>query len=119
MSLTPKQSLFIQEYLKNFNATKAAIAAGYSEKTARQIGSENLSKPYIAEIIKIEVEARSVGTYERLEILSSIARDGEDTHKIKAVELLGKLSGDYIDRKQHEHLTPIPIQYVKENRGED
>ena len=43
MSLTPKQELFVQEYLVDLNATQAAIRAGYSEQTARQTASENLS----------------------------------------------------------------------------
>lgn len=45
--LTPKQEQFCQEYLIDLNATQAAIRAGYSEKTAQEIGSENLSKPII------------------------------------------------------------------------
>lgn len=45
--LTPEQELFCLEYLKDFNATRAAKAAGYSEKTAAVIGWENLQKPYI------------------------------------------------------------------------
>ena len=45
--LTDKQEKFCYEYVLHLNATKAAINAGYSEDTARQIGSENLSKPYI------------------------------------------------------------------------
>lgn len=49
--LTDKQELFAREYLKDLNATQAAIRAGYSENTARKIGSENLSKPDIAERI--------------------------------------------------------------------
>lgn len=49
--LTPKQELFCREYLKDLNATQAAIRAGYSEKTARATGSENLSKPDIADRI--------------------------------------------------------------------
>lgn len=48
MALTPRQAMFVQEYLVSFNATQAAIGAGYSEKTARAIGSENLKKPAIA-----------------------------------------------------------------------
>ena len=48
MALTPRQAVFVQEYLVSFNATQAAIQAGYSEKTARTIGSENLKKPAIA-----------------------------------------------------------------------
>lgn len=50
--LNPRQKLFCIEYLKDLNATQAAIRAGYSEDTARQIGSENLSKPDIQEEIK-------------------------------------------------------------------
>lgn len=45
--LTDKQERFVQEYIIDLNATQAAIRAGYSKKTARQIGTENLSKPYI------------------------------------------------------------------------
>lgn len=46
--LTDKQERFCYEYLANgFNATKAAIIAGYSEKTARVIATENLAKPAI------------------------------------------------------------------------
>jgi phage terminase small subunit len=50
--LTPKQELFVLEYLKDFNATQAAIRAGYSEKSAEVIGHENLRKPNIREAIK-------------------------------------------------------------------
>lgn len=49
--LTPKQELFIAEYLKDGNATQAAIRAGYSARTARQAGAENLTKPVIADAI--------------------------------------------------------------------
>lgn len=45
--LTPKEQLFVAEYLKDFNATQAAIRAGYSKKTAYIIGHENLRKPKI------------------------------------------------------------------------
>jgi phage terminase small subunit len=48
MALTARQAMFVQEYLISLNATQAAIRAGYSEKTARAIGSENLKKPAIA-----------------------------------------------------------------------
>ena len=48
MKLTPKQDDFVKAYLLNGgNATQAAIKAGYSEKTAQQVGSENLLKPVI------------------------------------------------------------------------
>ena len=51
MALTEKQKRFCDEYLIDLNATQAAIRAGYSEKTARQTATENLSKPYIREYI--------------------------------------------------------------------
>jgi phage terminase small subunit len=50
--LTPKQQRFVDEYLVDLNATQAAIRAGYSEKTARAIGSENLTKPDVAAAIE-------------------------------------------------------------------
>lgn len=49
--LTDKQERFCQEYLIDLNATQSAIRAGYSEKTARQVASENLSKPNVQEKI--------------------------------------------------------------------
>jgi hypothetical protein len=49
--LTPKQAAFVEEYLVDLNATKAAERAGYSVKTAMAIGSENLHKPQIVAAI--------------------------------------------------------------------
>lgn len=49
--LTPKQEMFCKEYIIDFNATRAAIAAGYSKKTASETGYENLRKPQIIEHI--------------------------------------------------------------------
>lgn len=46
-----KQQRFCEEYVIDWNATRAAIAAGYSVKTAKQIATENLSKPYLREYI--------------------------------------------------------------------
>ncbi len=55
--LTPKQQIFCLEYLKDFNATRAAKASGYSAKTANRMGAVNLSKPVIrAYIEKVKVE---------------------------------------------------------------
>lgn len=47
LGLTPKQQRFVEEYLIDLNGTQAAIRAGYSPDTARFIGHENLTKPYI------------------------------------------------------------------------
>lgn len=52
MDLTPKQKAFADEFLKCGNATEAAKRAGYSEKSARQMGTENLSKPSISSYIQ-------------------------------------------------------------------
>ena len=52
VKLTAKQERFCYEYCIDFNATQAAIRAGYSEKTAFSIGSENLRKPLIKNRIK-------------------------------------------------------------------
>jgi phage terminase small subunit len=49
--LTPKQKRFVEHYLIDPNATQAALRAGYSKRTAKVIGSENLSKPSIAAAI--------------------------------------------------------------------
>lgn len=62
--LTPKQRRFIDEYLIDLNATQAAIRAGYSKKTAQQIGAENLSKP----VIQAEIQKRQAKLQNKLEI---------------------------------------------------
>jgi phage terminase small subunit len=51
MALTEKQQRFVAEYLIDLNATQAAIRAGYSAKTAGNIGYEQLGRPDIAEAI--------------------------------------------------------------------
>lgn len=58
-SLTAKQRFFVEEYLVDLNATQAAIRAGYSKKTARFIGCENLTKPNIAAAIAKKKAERS------------------------------------------------------------
>ena len=60
--LTAKQEAFCLEYLKDLNATQAAIRAGYKENAARQTGSDNLSKPVIAEKIAFLKAERSEST---------------------------------------------------------
>ena len=62
VKLTPKQQRFIEEYLIDLNATQAAIRAGYSRNSARQIGDENLSKPGIADAVAKAKRERSEAT---------------------------------------------------------
>lgn len=54
MALTLKQKMFIDEYLVDLNATQAAIRAGYSPKTAKDIASQNLAKLNI----RIEIDKK-------------------------------------------------------------
>lgn len=73
--LTAKQQTFINAYLANgFNATQAAIEAGYSEKTARSIGAENLTKPDIREAIDKRLQEYVMTANEALARLSDMAR---------------------------------------------
>jgi phage terminase small subunit len=72
--MTNKQKVFIEEYLKTFNATDAARRAGYSARTARQIGRENLTKPYILEAVQARIAEIQLDTDEALTILAAIAR---------------------------------------------
>ena len=51
--LTDKQRSFIEHYCSNgFNATQAAISAGYKESNAKQQGCENLAKPDVQDAIQ-------------------------------------------------------------------
>lgn len=68
-AIDPKQEMFVQEYLIDLNATQAAVRAGYSQKTARQIGSqllanlniqERLSELYEERRQKVKVESDEV-----------------------------------------------------------
>ena len=60
--MTDKQNIFVQEYLKDMNATQAAIRAGYSQKTASAIGAENLTKPDIKQAIDTAMNKRAQRT---------------------------------------------------------
>ncbi len=84
--LTAKQERFVEEYLIDLNATQAAIKAGYSEKTARSVGSENLTKPDVAAAIVAAQKNRS----ERTEItqdyvLTSIVETLERCRQVRPV----------------------------------
>ena len=59
MSLNERQKAFADYYIELGNATEAAIKAGYSEKTARSIGAENLTKPDISAYIKERLDEQS------------------------------------------------------------
>ena len=116
--MTKKQELFIVEYLKDFNATRSAIAAGYSEESAHSIGSENLNKPEIKE----EIDRRYrelIGPNERiirdnLELWRSIMASPEaaERDKLKASELIGKYAAMFQERLTINDGEPITIEVV-------
>jgi phage terminase small subunit len=99
--LRPKQQRFVDEYLIDLNATQAAIRAGYSAKTARQIGEQNLSKIDIKEAIQARMAARSQNTEVTQEwVVMAIKKNYEEARTEKefnavnkALELLGKHVG--------------------------
>ncbi len=100
--LNPKQARFVDEFLVDSNATQAAIRAGYSKKTAKQIGSRLLTNVDIARL----VEARTAKMAEKMEITAeriveemadaAFARIADPVPwatKVRALENLGKHFG--------------------------
>lgn len=86
--LTPRQRCFVQEYLVDLNATRAAIRAGYSEKTSSRIGPELLGKPCIAAEISAAMalrEARTAITQDRVlaELAAVAFANGTDFAQIQ------------------------------------
>lgn len=75
MKLTGKQEAFCQEYVKDYNATRAATDAGYSKRTAGSIGSENLQKPEIKErIAEIQANLAELANITPLMVLQEFAK---------------------------------------------
>ena len=104
--MTPKQRRFVELY--NGNATEAAIAAGYSQKTARAIGRQNLTKPYIAEAVRNREDKKLrsfiASREERQRLWTEIMNDPEmkASDRLRASELLGRSEGDFIERQAVE-----------------
>lgn len=96
--LTEKQKIFCREYIYDWNATRAATAAGYSEKTAYSIGSENLSKPEIQAYLKeIQANLAEVAGISRLRIV--------EEHKKIINMSIAHLHNSWIERKEFDKLT--------------
>jgi phage terminase small subunit len=71
---TDKERAIVDQYFElGLNGTKAAIAAGYSKKSARQIASETLSKPYIRAEINRRLSLMAMG---KDEVLARLAAEG-------------------------------------------
>ena len=97
MSLNYRQKQFVIEYLTDFNAHGAAIRAGYSPKTARQIGCENLTKLDIQAAVKSAIDKRSEKTGITAEyVLSSLKSVAERCQQAEPVlDREGKPTGEY------------------------
>lgn len=105
--LTLKQRKFADEYIISGNATQAAIKAGYSEKTATQVGAENLRKPYIKSYIDErlkEIESEKTATQQEvLEYLTSVMR-GEQREQTLIGAGQGLQEKTYIDVSAKDRL---------------
>lgn len=141
--MTEKQKRFADEYLVDLNATQAAIRAGYSENTARQIGQQNLTKLDVHAYIDEQLEAlhneRTADAAEVMEYLTSVLRgesrasvvvvegvgDGcsearavskppDEKERLKAAELLGKRYGMFTEKIDSN--APVTI-VIKDDYG--
>jgi len=92
--LTPKQELFCSFYILSYNATQSAIKAGYSEKTAQQIGAENLLKPLVRDridLIKNDILLQlGISKVTLIKDLLEIKDnpDAKDADKIRAIQTI-------------------------------
>ena len=129
-NLTPKQQRFVEEYLIDLNATQAAIRAGYSEKTAKEIGSENLTKPNIAKAIAEAQEKLSNKAQVTVEmVVQGLLNEAKDlsegstqSARVSAWAHLGKHLGMFKDKIEHTGANGGPIdlslKVVFEDDGE-
>lgn len=107
--LTPKQSLFVKEYLVDLNAKQAAIRAGYSKKTAEWIGPQLLKKTHVSKVVKKALSKRSDKTeitaewvIEKLKIVLTTCLDPQEGFNAaganKALELIGRHIGMFTEK---------------------
>lgn len=124
-TLTPKQERFVDEYLIDLNATQAAIRAGYSEKTAGSIGSENLQKPEIAAEItrrRAKLAEKAGLTLENhlaaLNDLRNAASAAEQFSAAVSAEVSrGKACGLYVDKTETKHSGAVTVRVRIEREG--
>lgn len=122
--LTEKQKRFCDEYLIDLNATQAAIRAGYSEKTAEQMGYQLLQKTSVQEHLQKRLSDRSERTaITQDRVLNELAKVGfakaadytdadlKYSNKLRALELLEKHLGmfDKAEPPSREEAEDDPI----------
>lgn len=108
-ALSKKHQRFVAEYLIDLNATQAAIRAGYSKKTAKAIGCENLTKPDIAAAIAVkqgkvaqalDLSAESV-LRDLADVQGKALADKQYPSAVRAIELRGKHIGMFVERTEN------------------
>lgn len=108
--LTERQKRFIDYYIETGNATQSALKAGYSKKTAKDIGCQNLAKlsKYIQEKANAKQDERIASQDEVLRYLTAVMRgeekdsfglDASLQDRTKCAELLGKRYGSFVEKK--------------------
>lgn len=107
IELTEKQKIFCREYIYDWNATRAAIVAGYSEKTAAVIGCENLIKPNIQEYLKeIQADLAKTAGISRLQVIRE--------HQKLAFSSIAHLHNTWVDRKDFDELSKDQKDCIQE-----
>lgn len=118
--LNAKRQAFVDAW--EGNATAAALAAGYSPKTAYSQGQRLLKIVEVQEAIKAREAQRLAPTIatrqERQEFWTSVLRNEEEAMKnrLKAAELLGKSEGDFLERVEMD-MTLSPAAILEKIRG--
>lgn len=112
--LTPREKLFVAHYIKEPNATKAAAAAGYSPKSARQQGARLLTYPHVAQEISRALEQQTAAVLSEAEVIKHRLRneieadiadlfDDDDTlkpvHRWPKIWRLGLVTGIEIEEQ--------------------
>lgn len=103
MELTPKQQLFVDEYVKDRNGTQAAIRAGYSAKTAQEQSSRLLSNVMVSAEVRRRTElASKTADITKADLLKELSKGAfheldmanwRPADKLKAIEIIAKLMG--------------------------
>jgi phage terminase small subunit len=124
--LTAKQQRFVDAYLIDANATKAAIAAGYSQKTAPEQGSRLLKNVKVASALekrRVKASAKADLTLEKhlasLNTLRNKAAKAEQFSAAVSAEVSrGKASGFYVDKTETKHTgkVEISVRFAHEGR---
>lgn len=107
--LTPKEAQFIDEWLIDKNATRAAKAAGYTATRANAIGWELLRKPHIQKAVKAALDAQQKRTLITADaVLRNIQRISEKAEAagrfdaaIRGQELIGKHYKLFTEKHEH------------------